>query len=166
MIQGVLRLVLFLLLKSSPQVQPHLPLPDGGLSFACCKAQPMQIRWGADFGAAKLVVCKRLWERPGATASCPAVLIAKLNIKLGLTPNLKLCWRESEGNKRRLLKLEAIKLLPLSGFAGLLKRKQFIFGINKRKRDKLAAESPVFMPGELGCAPAHAPASKGTPGHA
>lgn len=45
-------------LKSSPQVQPYLPLLGGRLSFACCKALPMQIRWGADFGGAKLVVCK------------------------------------------------------------------------------------------------------------
>lgn len=72
-IQGVLWVLLFLLLKSSPEEQPHLPLPDGGLSFACCKAQPMQIRRGADFGAAKLVVCKRLWERAGAASGAVQV---------------------------------------------------------------------------------------------
>lgn len=166
MIQGVLWLVLFLLLKSSPQVQHHLPLPDGGLLFACCKAQPMQIRWGADFGAAKLAVCKWLWERSDAAALRRAVLNAKLNIRLGLTPDLELCWRESKGNKKTLSKLEALKPFLSSGFPGLLKRKQFILRINKRERDKLAAESPMLTPVELGCAPTLAPASEGTPGHA
>lgn len=73
-----------------------------------------------------------------AAALCCAVVNAKFNIKLGLTPNLELCWRESKGIKKRLLKLEAIKLLPSSVFAGLLKGKQFIFGINKKEGDRLA----------------------------
>lgn len=63
-----------------------------------------------------------------------------------------------------LMKLEAPKLLPSSGFAGLWKRKQFIFGINKRERNKLAAESPMFTTDKLGFAPPLAPASKGTSG--
>lgn len=120
--------------------------------------------WGSDFGAAKLAVCKQLWERQDVTALCCAVLNAKWNIKIGFDPKLELCWRESKGNKKMLLKLEALKLLPSSGFAGLWKRKQFIFGINKRKRNRLAAESPMFAPDKLGCAPSLAPASKGAPG--
>lgn len=120
--------------------------------------------WGSDFGAAKLVVCKQLWERPDVAALCCAVLNAKWNIKIGFDPKLKLCWKERKGNKKILLKLEALKLLPSSGFAGLWKRKQFIFGINKRERNRLAAESPMFTAGKLGFAPPLAPASKGTPG--
>lgn len=119
--------------------------------------------WGSDFGAAKLAVCKQLWERPDVTASCCAVLNAKWNIKIGFDPKLKLCWRESKRNKK-MLKLEAIKLLPSSGFAGLWKRKQFIFGINKRERNRLAAESPMFTADKLGCAPPPVRASKETPG--
>jgi len=113
------------------------------------KPIPLQIRWGADFGAAKLAVCKRRWGRPGAAALHRAVLKEKLNIKLSLIPHLKLCWKEGQGNKKRLLKLEAIKPLLSSGFAGLLKRKQFIFGINKWEKDRLGMESPTFTPGEL-----------------
>lgn len=94
---------------------------------------------------------------------CCAVLNAKWNIKIGFDPKLRLCWRESKRNKK-MLKLEAMKLPPSSGFAGLWKRKQFIFGINKRERNKLAAESPMFTADKLGCAPPLAPASKETPG--
>lgn len=70
-----------------------------------------------------------------------------------------------EGERRKQEEVaKAIKPLPSSGFAGLLKRKQFIFGINKRERDRLGAESPAFTPGRLGGAPALAPPSEGTPG--
>lgn len=88
----------------------------------------MQIHAGAGWEAAGLAARKPLWEGRGKAQGFvrragfgPG---AKKDISSALTLKLKLPRRATEANKPRLVKLEPIKTLLSSGFAGHLGKEE------------------------------------------
>lgn len=78
---------------------------------------------GSDFGAAKPVVCKQLWERPDVTALCCAVFNAKWNIKIGFESQIEALLEGKQRKQEDVVETGSPKTAPVIWFCWTLEKK-------------------------------------------